>query len=124
MHMEQLKLITESLPGSRNGVSSHGVQPGSSHDGPSHPRDQELVDWLKQIGCDQETVDRFIEEQYSKHDVLEVITKDDLRRMHLRGGIHCRIWHAIMQHRMSFQHHHPQSPPGNSSPVITRHSFR
>ncbi|XP_013418805.1 mitogen-activated protein kinase kinase kinase 5-like isoform X2 [Lingula anatina] len=97
--MDHLRMLSQQEPG-RNGLHGAG---GDSATQPQRRVDQGLVDWLKSHGADQETVDKFVEELYTKHDVLEVITNEDLRRMHIRGGIQCRIWQAIMHHRISRQ---------------------
>lgn len=61
--------------------------------------DQELLDWLRQQGADSDAIERFTEEDYTLNDVLNDITKDDLRYLRLRGGLLCRIWNAILNHR-------------------------
>ncbi|XP_037390037.1 mitogen-activated protein kinase kinase kinase 15 isoform X4 [Pygocentrus nattereri] len=61
--------------------------------------DKELADWLKEQGADSETVDKFVVEEYTLNDVLNDVTKEDLRHMSLRGGVLCRIWRAIQRHR-------------------------
>uniref|UniRef100_A0A670IHY8 mitogen-activated protein kinase kinase kinase n=1 Tax=Podarcis muralis TaxID=64176 RepID=A0A670IHY8_PODMU len=61
--------------------------------------DQELIKWLKQQKADSDTIDRFVQEDYTLSDVLNHITKDDLRFLRLRGGILCRIWNEILKHR-------------------------
>ncbi|CAL1596496.1 unnamed protein product [Knipowitschia caucasica] len=61
--------------------------------------DKELTDWLKAQGADPDSVDKFVLEEYTLSDVLDDITRDDLRCLHLRGGVLCRIWRAIQRHR-------------------------
>ncbi|KAM9172812.1 mitogen-activated protein kinase kinase kinase 15 isoform 2-T2 [Pangshura tecta] len=61
--------------------------------------DLELLDWLRQQGADSDAIERFAEEDYKLNDVLNDITKDDLRYLRLRGGLLCRIWNAILNHR-------------------------
>ncbi|XP_030430220.1 mitogen-activated protein kinase kinase kinase 15 isoform X1 [Gopherus evgoodei] len=61
--------------------------------------DLELLDWLRQQGADSDAIERFAEEDYTLNDVLNDITKDDLRYLRLRGGLLCRIWNAILNHR-------------------------
>ncbi|KAJ6667600.1 hypothetical protein lerEdw1_016721 [Lerista edwardsae] len=41
----------------------------------------------------------FVQEDYTLGDILNNITKDDLRFLRLRGGLLCRIWNAILKHR-------------------------
>ncbi|XP_053313287.1 mitogen-activated protein kinase kinase kinase 15 [Spea bombifrons] len=64
-------------------------------------RDQELIDWLRQQGATEDVMEQFIEEEYTLQDVLNEITKDDLRSLRLRGGHLCRIWRAILKYRKS-----------------------
>uniref|UniRef100_A0A8D0HPV0 mitogen-activated protein kinase kinase kinase n=1 Tax=Sphenodon punctatus TaxID=8508 RepID=A0A8D0HPV0_SPHPU len=61
--------------------------------------DQELIDWLKQQGADSDFVFQFAQEDYTLNDILNDITKDDLRYLRLRGGLLCRIWNTIVSHR-------------------------
>ncbi|XP_043223574.1 mitogen-activated protein kinase kinase kinase 15-like isoform X4 [Amphibalanus amphitrite] len=61
--------------------------------------DGSLVDWLVQHGADHLTVSRFINEGYHLDDVLAMMTREDLRRLHLRGGMELRLWRALCEHR-------------------------
>ncbi|XP_010191603.1 PREDICTED: mitogen-activated protein kinase kinase kinase 15-like, partial [Mesitornis unicolor] len=63
--------------------------------------DPELMNWLKQQGADFSAIKRFAEEDYTLNAVLNDITKDDLRHLQLRGGLLCRIWNAILNHRQT-----------------------
>lgn len=63
--------------------------------------DHELMNWLKQQGADLDTIKRFAEEDYTLSAVLNDITKDDLWYLQLRGGLRCRIWNAILNHRQT-----------------------
>ncbi|XP_014475481.1 PREDICTED: mitogen-activated protein kinase kinase kinase 15 isoform X1 [Dinoponera quadriceps] len=58
-----------------------------------------LIDWLRNLQIDEISIDRFLYEEYTLEDVLDHITRDDLRRLNLRGGIEIRIWQAILRHR-------------------------
>ncbi|KAL1006534.1 hypothetical protein UPYG_G00073530 [Umbra pygmaea] len=60
---------------------------------------KQLVEWLKEQGADLESIDKFLLEEYTLSDVLNDVTKDDLRHLHLRGGVLCRIWRGIQRHR-------------------------
>ncbi|KFQ58409.1 Mitogen-activated protein kinase kinase kinase 15, partial [Pelecanus crispus] len=68
---------------------------------PNENADPELMNWLKQQGADLDTIKRFAEEDYTLSAVLNDITKDDLRYLQLRGGLLCRIWNAILNHRQT-----------------------
>ncbi|XP_006893888.1 PREDICTED: mitogen-activated protein kinase kinase kinase 15 [Elephantulus edwardii] len=66
---------------------------------PGQRTDQELVGWLQRQGADTESIHKIAEEGYTLSDILNDITKEDLRYLKLRGGLLCRIWNAISQHR-------------------------
>ncbi|XP_061094243.1 mitogen-activated protein kinase kinase kinase 15 isoform X1 [Conger conger] len=61
--------------------------------------DKELADWLKEQGADSDTIEKFVMEDYTLNDILNDVTKEDLRYLRLRGGTLCRIWRAIQKHR-------------------------
>ncbi|XP_011303052.1 mitogen-activated protein kinase kinase kinase 5 isoform X2 [Fopius arisanus] len=61
--------------------------------------DRRLTEWLQGLGVDDASIDRFIYEEYSLEDVLFHMSRDDLRKLNLRGGVELRIWMAIMQTR-------------------------
>ncbi|XP_013860798.1 mitogen-activated protein kinase kinase kinase 15 [Austrofundulus limnaeus] len=61
--------------------------------------DKLLADWLKEQGAGPDTIDKFVMEEYTLTDILNEVTKDDLRALNLRGGVLCRIWRAIQRHR-------------------------
>ncbi|XP_074640238.1 mitogen-activated protein kinase kinase kinase 15-like isoform X2 [Tubulanus polymorphus] len=61
--------------------------------------DEELVKWLKNLNIDEDTIQKFVMEEYDLPTVLEVMTREDLRRMDIRGGPQCRIWRVLEIHR-------------------------
>ncbi|ERE65103.1 mitogen-activated protein kinase kinase kinase 15 [Cricetulus griseus] len=65
--------------------------------------DRELIDWLQLQGADANTIEKIVEEDYTLSDILNDITKEDLRCLRLRGGVLCRLWHAVSQHRRQMQ---------------------
>lgn len=76
------------------------ISPPSIHHIPAdHEPDKQLTDWLKEQGADPDTIDKFVLEEYTLTDILRDVTKEDLRCLHLRGGVLCRIWRAIQRHR-------------------------
>ncbi|XP_033214856.1 mitogen-activated protein kinase kinase kinase 15 isoform X1 [Belonocnema kinseyi] len=58
-----------------------------------------LVEWLQKLDLDESSIERFLYEEYTFEDVMYHITREDLRRLNLRGGVELRIWKAILQHR-------------------------
>ncbi|KAM6900416.1 mitogen-activated protein kinase kinase kinase 15 [Xenentodon cancila] len=76
------------------------LSPPSIHHTPAdHEPDKLLTDWLKEQGADPNTIDKFVVEEYTLTNILNDVCKDDLRCLHLRGGVLCRIWRAIQRHR-------------------------
>ncbi|XP_063844865.1 mitogen-activated protein kinase kinase kinase 15-like isoform X5 [Scylla paramamosain] len=61
--------------------------------------DMELVLWLQKLGIDRDVIDKFLAEDYTKDDVLCWMSREDLQRMRMRGGVELRIWRSIVQHR-------------------------
>uniref|UniRef100_A0A8C2DUD3 mitogen-activated protein kinase kinase kinase n=1 Tax=Cyprinus carpio TaxID=7962 RepID=A0A8C2DUD3_CYPCA len=61
--------------------------------------DQELLEWLKQHGADADSIERIIAEDYSLDDILHYVTRDDLKTLRLRGGVLCKLWNAVTEHR-------------------------
>ncbi|XP_011638279.1 mitogen-activated protein kinase kinase kinase 5 [Pogonomyrmex barbatus] len=61
----------------------------------------DLVEWLQNLQVDETSIDRFLYEEYTLEDILCHVTREDLRRLNLRGGIELRIWQAILKHRES-----------------------
>ncbi|XP_063990230.1 mitogen-activated protein kinase kinase kinase 15 isoform X2 [Diachasmimorpha longicaudata] len=72
----------------------------TDHNNPSNA-DQRLVEWLQGLGVDDASIDRFIYEEYTLEDVLFHMSRDDLRKLNLRGGVELRIWMAITSHRQN-----------------------
>nr|XP_050027260.2 mitogen-activated protein kinase kinase kinase 15-like isoform X3 [Dermacentor andersoni] len=85
--------VTISGPSSSVPSASAGVHRPDVH------RDEDLMHWLQDLGMDTECMERFAREQFTKEDVLHLMTRDDLRRLGLRLGPELRIWKAIQQHR-------------------------
>uniref|UniRef100_H3D7Y6 mitogen-activated protein kinase kinase kinase n=1 Tax=Tetraodon nigroviridis TaxID=99883 RepID=H3D7Y6_TETNG len=73
--------------------------PSIFHIPADHEPDKQLTDWLEEQGADADTIDKFVLEDYKLSDVLDDISKEDLRCLCLRGGVLCRIWRAIQRHR-------------------------
>ncbi|PNJ78727.1 MAP3K5 isoform 2 [Pongo abelii] len=59
----------------------------------------ELTDWLRVNGADEDTISRFLAEDYTLLDVLYYVTRDDLKCLRLRGGMLCTLWKAIIDFR-------------------------
>ncbi|KAG1928839.1 mitogen-activated protein kinase kinase kinase 5-like [Pimephales promelas] len=77
-------------------VPVHLTNTNSSFEGDEH---RELHDWLKLHGADADSIERVIAEDYSLDDILRYVTRDDLKTLRLRGGVLCKLWSAISEHR-------------------------
>ncbi|XP_022413232.1 mitogen-activated protein kinase kinase kinase 5 isoform X2 [Delphinapterus leucas] len=65
----------------------------------TNTEDSELTEWLRENGADEDTISRFLAEDYSLADVLYYVTRDDLKCLRLRGGMLCTLWKAITDFR-------------------------
>ncbi|XP_023506950.2 mitogen-activated protein kinase kinase kinase 5 isoform X1 [Equus caballus] len=65
----------------------------------TNTEDSELTEWLRENGADEDTISRFLAEDYSLVDVLYYVTRDDLKCLRLRGGVLCTLWKAITDFR-------------------------
>ena len=61
--------------------------------------DSSLVSWLKSINVDECDIALFTSEGYVLIDVVAFFTREDLRRLGLRGGTELRLWRAILEQR-------------------------
>ncbi|XP_051951267.1 mitogen-activated protein kinase kinase kinase 5 [Xyrauchen texanus] len=61
--------------------------------------DQELLEWLKLHGADVDSIERILAEDYTLDDILHYVTRDDLKTLRLRGGVLCKLWNVITEHR-------------------------
>ncbi|XP_019405735.1 PREDICTED: mitogen-activated protein kinase kinase kinase 5 isoform X2 [Crocodylus porosus] len=61
--------------------------------------DPDLINWLRVYGADEDTINRFLAENYTLTDVRCYVTRDDLKSLRLRGGMLCTLWKAITDFR-------------------------
>ncbi|XP_071997547.1 mitogen-activated protein kinase kinase kinase 5 [Engystomops pustulosus] len=88
------RLLQRSKPINIPGISvSHIRAPNTCSE------DLELVYWLQQHRADEDTINKFLAEDYTLEDILWHVTRDDLKSMNLRGGTLCAIWKAIVDVR-------------------------
>lgn len=63
------------------------------------PEDQRLKVWLNHIGLHEVAQNKILAEGYSLEEVQQHITRDDLKKLKLRGSSELRVWMAIEQYR-------------------------
>ncbi|XP_065214515.1 mitogen-activated protein kinase kinase kinase 15 [Planococcus citri] len=66
---------------------------------PKSEVDINLINWLTKMKVDQRSINKFIAEEYTLDDLLHYITRYDLKKMSLKGGIELRIWNSIQKWR-------------------------
>ncbi|TNM94758.1 mitogen-activated protein kinase kinase kinase 5 isoform X2 [Takifugu flavidus] len=95
---QEIKLLRLRSESAEAPTSSHSPQEETS---PPCPRreDPDLVRWLQLHGADQESIDRILSEEYALNDILNDVTRDDLKSLRLRGGVLCKLWKAITEYR-------------------------
>lgn len=72
----------------------HSISPDITNTDPA------LIDWLESLGdLSPNEIQIFICERYTLRDILEFFTREDLRRLGLKGGNELRIWRAILECR-------------------------
>ncbi|XP_059490906.1 mitogen-activated protein kinase kinase kinase 15 isoform X2 [Neocloeon triangulifer] len=65
--------------------------------------DQKLIDWANSLELDNITLEKIVWEEYTLDDLLYFVSRDDLKRLNLRGGVELRIWRAIKDWRHKHQ---------------------
>ncbi|XP_070567571.1 mitogen-activated protein kinase kinase kinase 5-like isoform X2 [Ptychodera flava] len=61
--------------------------------------DKALIEWLESLGLDKNSIQKFIKEEYTLNDVLQLMSKEDLTQLELRGSARVRVWDAIQKYR-------------------------
>ena len=64
--------------------------------------DSKLRQWLKELEIDESSIRKFADEDLSLHDVLHLMTRDDLARLNLKLGPELRIWDKIVKDRKNY----------------------
>ncbi|XP_077694109.1 mitogen-activated protein kinase kinase kinase 6 isoform X3 [Eretmochelys imbricata] len=74
----------------------------------AHPRgpqqgavDALLIAWLQSHGADEAATETFLQHGFTLPDLLTCATRDDLLYTGIRGGLVCKLWGAIQEHRKS-----------------------
>ncbi|XP_044744016.1 mitogen-activated protein kinase kinase kinase 15 isoform X2 [Chrysoperla carnea] len=66
---------------------------------PSVTVDPRLMQWLQGLGLDVNSINKILDEQYCLEDLLYYVSRGDIRRINLRGGVELKLWRAILQLR-------------------------
>jgi mitogen-activated protein kinase kinase kinase 5 len=61
--------------------------------------DPELVEWLEVLKLNQDSMDRILNEDLTLNDMLELMSREDLKGLGLKAGPELRVWRAILTHR-------------------------
>jgi mitogen-activated protein kinase kinase kinase 5 len=61
--------------------------------------DPELVEWLEVLKLNQDSMDRILHEDLTLNDMLELMSREDLKGLGLKAGPELRVWRAILTHR-------------------------
>ncbi|XP_019746267.1 mitogen-activated protein kinase kinase kinase 5 isoform X2 [Hippocampus comes] len=81
-------------------ISTSTCGPQARVDQTAQKREEtELSSWLRLYGADQDSIDAILSEEYTLNDILHDVTREDLKSLRLRGGILCKLWKAITDHR-------------------------
>ncbi|XP_032658722.1 mitogen-activated protein kinase kinase kinase 6 isoform X2 [Chelonoidis abingdonii] len=75
-----------------------------------------LVDWLQSHGADEHATETFLQHGFTLPDLLTCATHDDLRYTGIRGGLVCRLWRAIQEHRKSLLQQEAEREMGQPQP--------
>ncbi|WKX93123.1 hypothetical protein Q1695_010844 [Nippostrongylus brasiliensis] len=60
---------------------------------------EELIAWLRSLEIDDQSIRLIVAEQYTKQDIFEFVTRDELLALGVTGGASCRIWRVVAEAR-------------------------
>ena len=90
-----LQMLSQSLAASSLGREPVQRQAGVVDTVP----DPKLVDWLTGLNLNSDSKDRIVAEDLSLTDMLELMSREDLKGLGLKAGPELRVWRAILTHR-------------------------
>jgi mitogen-activated protein kinase kinase kinase 5 len=95
-----LQMLSQTLAASHlSREEQRNIQTTRHTDSSEATTDPALVKWLKNLGLNTSSIDRIVSEDLTLSDVLDLMSRDDLKRLGLKAGPELRIWRAILQHR-------------------------
>ncbi|KAK6733415.1 hypothetical protein RB195_017261 [Necator americanus] len=99
-------------PPMNNGLMSRNAGTGTSPThknhkiAVNHPMDghlsrstEELIGWLRSLEVDDRSIRLIVAEQYTKQDIFEYVTREELLALGVAGGASCRIWRVVSEAR-------------------------
>ncbi|XGW12010.1 hypothetical protein V3C99_013020 [Haemonchus contortus] len=60
---------------------------------------EELIAWLRALEIDDRSIRLIVAEQYTKQDLFEFVTREELLALGVAGGATCRIWRVVSEAR-------------------------
>ncbi|XP_054721753.1 mitogen-activated protein kinase kinase kinase 15-like isoform X2 [Uloborus diversus] len=94
---KQIELLKQDM--TDDTIRHNGAKLQHFIDSATDSEEGDIKEWLVEINADQESIDVFVSEKFSKSDVLSLMTREDLRHLGLKRGMELRIWRAILSHR-------------------------
>jgi len=96
-----LQMLSQTLAASHlsGEVKTLNENNGNVKQSPDDAFDPSLVKWLQNLGLGSTSIDKILSEDLTLSDVLDLMSRDDLKRLGLKAGPELRIWRAILQHR-------------------------
>jgi len=98
-----LQMLSQSLAAShlhnQHILGATSETQGDVYDNQESSHDPELITWLEGLGLNRRSVDLCLAQDLTLSDILELMTRDDLKRLGLKAGPELRIWREILKHR-------------------------
>ncbi|RCN43997.1 hypothetical protein ANCCAN_10024 [Ancylostoma caninum] len=86
---------TASSPTHKN----HKIVANHMIDGHMSRSTEELIAWLRSLDVDDRSIRLIVAEQYTKQDIFEYVTREELLALGVSGGASCRIWRVVSEAR-------------------------
>ncbi|CEF71157.1 Mitogen-activated protein kinase kinase kinase 5 [Strongyloides ratti] len=58
-----------------------------------------LINWLHDLGCNEISIHRILMQNYTKSDLIQYVTREELLKIGVLGGCSCKIWREIVRLR-------------------------